>query len=184
MKHTSLKIFIGTALFAVLISISGCQVKPDETINSFFEAVANKDLNKASTFCTKSFRDKFTNLPSAFKNYNYSIKSINWELKDLYVKPNGLIAKTYVSVKRDWPLPAIVKAIFTIDLSKENGKWYISDVQSTIPEYIDFTSDPQDDDKYYLFTLVRPRWLVEKQINEPLTSFVKQYDECCYSWLH
>ena len=180
MKFTFLKIF----LFAAIIPLCGCQVKPDETVNAFFEAVADKNLNKAATFCTKSFRDKFTNLPSAFRNYNYSIKKINWKLRNLYVNQNGFIADTYVSIEREWPMPARVQAILSIDLIKEKGKWFISSVQSTIPEYIEFTTKPQNDDRYFLFSLVRPRWMIEKHINEPLPTFVKQYDKCCYSWLH
>ena len=100
------------------------------------------------------------------------------------MKQNGFIAETYVFIEREWPMPARVQAFLSIDLIKEKGKWYISSVQSTIPGYIEFTTEPQNDDRYFLFSLVRPRWMIEKHINESLPTFAKQYDKCCYSWLH
>jgi len=184
LKYNFLKIIPRITLLSAVILICGCQVKPDETINSFFEAVADKNLNHAATFCTESFRDNFTEIPSALKNFNYSIKNVNWDLQDMYVQTNGMLAKIYVSLEREWPMPARLQALLAVSLVKEKGKWYISSVQSVIPEYIEFTIEPQKTDKYYLFTLVRPRWITEKQINEPLSSFIKKYDKCCYSWLH
>jgi len=185
LKYSLLKIFSHLALLVALILFCGCQVKPDETVNSFLEAVADKNLNKAAIFCTKSFREEFTNLPSALKNYKYSIKKINWDLRNLYVNQNGFMADVYVSIEREQPAPRNLQALLAINLTKENGKWYISSVQSTIPEYIEFTTKQQKkEDKYFLFTLVRPRWMIKKNINEPLSSFVKQYDRYCYSWLH
>jgi len=184
LKYNFLKIILRITSFSAVVLICGCRVKPAETINSFFEAVADKNLNHAATFCTESFRENFTNIPSALRNFNYSIKNINWDMQDMYVQTNGLLAKIYVSVERDWPMPARLQALLAVSLVKENGVWYISSVQSAVPEYIEFTTEPQNADKYYLFTLVRPRWIIEKHINEPLSSFIKEYDRCCYSWLH
>jgi len=184
LKYNFLKIILRITLFSAIVLLCGCQVKPAETINSFFEAVADKNLNHAATFCTKSFRENFTDLPSALKNFNYSVKKINWDLQNIYVQTNGLLAKVYLSVEREWPMPGRLQALLAVDLIKENGKWYISSVQSTIPEYVEFTTEPQNTDSYFLFTLVKPRWIIRKQINEPLSSFIKNYDKCCYSWLH
>jgi len=166
------------------VLISGCQVKPKETVDAFFGFVANKHLNEAAALCTDSFREEFTNLPSALRNYNYSIKNIKWALKDLYVQTNGLIAETYVEIKREWPMPARLQAFLAISLIEKKGKWYISSIQSIIPKYVTFTTKPQDDDRYFLFSLVRPRWVIEKNIDEPMSTFIKQYDKYCYSWLH
>jgi len=184
LKTIFLKTFLLIALIAVIISLSGCQVKPADAVNSFFKAVADKDLNVAASFCTKTFSDKFTNLPSALKNYNYSMKKINWDLKNLYVKKNGMLAEVYLSIEREWPVPARLQAILAVDLINQKGKWYISSIQSTIPDYVEFTTKPQNDDKYFLFTLIRPRWVLKKSVNEPLPLFVKRYDKTCYSWLH
>lgn len=184
LKYNFLKIISRITSFSAIVLFCGCQVKPTETINSFFEAVADKNLNKATTFCTKSFGENFTNMPSALKNYNYSVKKINWDMQDLYVRTNGLLANVYVSVEREWPMPNIVQAFLAVDLIQKNGKWYISSIQSAIPEYVEFTAEPQNTDKYYLFTLVKPRWMIKKQINKPLSAFIKEYDKCCYSWLH
>ena len=184
MKNTFLKIILQLVLLALFVLTSGCQVKPSDTIDAFYKSIANKNLSEAATFCTESFRGKFSDLPSALRNYNYSIKKIKWDLSNLYVETNGFIAETYVLIEREWPLPARLRIMLTINLVDEKGKYYISSIQSTIPKYATFTTEPQSDDRYFLFSLVRPRWLIEKDIYEPLPTLIKQYDKSCYSWLH
>lgn len=168
----------------LLIPFYGCQVKPEETINGFLTAIAEKNMHSAAAFCTESFKNSITNLPFAKRNFNYGVKKIKWNVLDIFPSKSGLKAQAPITIFRDWPAPEILKSLLSIELVKVKNKWYISSIQIIIPTYPEFVEKPLNNDRYYTFALTRPRWERNVNVNEPLPAFLKRYDEDCRSWLY
>ena len=162
----------------------GCQVKPEEAVGAFMKYCAQKNTHNASVFLTPEYRKTFLNFPFALRNYNYGITKIKWQLSDMSKTRAGLQAHVFTTIYREWPAPGIIQAYLKMNLINKKGKWFINSINTVIPEYTFFTEKPNGSERYYTFSLLRPKWEVKTNIDEPLVNFLKKYNEDCRSWLH
>ena len=166
------------------ILFCGCQVKPDETVDGFMSAIAGKNLRRASAFCTVDLKKSVANLPYLLRNYNYGMGKIKWEVNDVFPTRSGMRARVFLAIFREWPRPEILNVYLDVDLKKLNGKWFVSSINTIVPEYTTYTDEPRRKNKYYTFRLMRPKWEVKTNIDEPLPRFLQRYNKDCRAWLY
>ena len=172
-----LKIF----LVSNLLFFAGCEVHPNETVNSFLNSVKEKKIEQAGKYCTAGLRGSLNNFPSALKNYKYGIKKINFEFNDLQKTKDGLVALIKVKVdERNWPPPKVQYGLMRIYLEKSNKRWYINSIDVET-DLIEFKKHPVPGVKPKEFN-DRPFWILSQRFSGSLSNLLYKYNNACLEW--
>jgi hypothetical protein len=114
--------------FIVTVLLCGCQAPLPDVLETFFTAVADRDIPLASNFLTPGLRQSVSNVPYACDAYLYRIERIRWQINNIYATPNGLACAAIVEV--EWKGASTAKQDFLLlmDLKRmpPDKRWYIS----------------------------------------------------------
>ncbi len=172
-------------MFSAVVCLCGCKAQPNQVVNAFFDALVNKDLRRAGCYCTPALRASFPDAPYALRVFNYDVKRIDWDFRELQAVPDGMVAMVAVSVTRTRPPPCKQQGFLRLELRKNDGRWYIDSIECAVPHYEEFVTEPSKGQGRGPLDMGmnRPRWHVVRHVEEPFSNFVARCDCYCASWV-
>ena len=164
----------------MLLCFGGCEVRPNEVVNSFLELIEKKEINQAGNFCTTALRNSLNKFPYAFSSFKYEIKKIEFDFKDLQKTKDGLVAIVHVKVNRSNPPPPKQSGLIKIYLKKFNDKWFINSINIETDNIV-YNKKPVEGIKPQRPN-GRPFWIMIQNFSGSVSNFVFKYDNYCKEW--
>lgn len=147
-------------------------------------AVARGDVRRAGQYLTPALRVALTNLPGCLHLLRYSVRSLRWELRDLYATTNGMWALVPFVCVRETPPPNVMQGTALMRLVPDGAVWRVAAVEVSIPEYVEFVTAPQDGQPYSMWSLTKPRWEKKYALRESLPAFAQRVETYWWSFRH
>jgi hypothetical protein len=120
-----------------------------DVVETFLDAVAERDLRVAATFLTPELKQAVTNVPYARDAYLYRIEQITWQINNIYAEKDGLACAAVLSVTWKGTANPDLNVILFMDLKRmpPRNRWYITGItaqcqiqqkvlNSSLPDFI------------------------------------------------
>lgn len=163
-------------MLVVACALSACRIKPEEAVDGLMRATARGDMRRAGEYCMPALRAALTNLPGCADLLRYRVRTLRWDVQNIYAATNGLLAVVpFVSV-RETPPPNVLQGVLLMHLVNDRGLWRAAAIEVDIPEFIEFVTTPQGGDEFSMWSMTRPRWQKKHALREPLPVFAQRME--------
>jgi hypothetical protein len=105
-------------------------VPVNDVLDTFFTAVADRDIRLAACFLSPELQQAVTNVPYARDAYLYRIHRITWDINNMYVSREGVVCAAITTIEWKGTEPVSQKVLLLLNLNKQQpeNRWYISGI--------------------------------------------------------
>lgn len=164
------------AVLVVACALSACRIEPEEAVDGLMRATARGDVRRAGEYCMPAVRAALTNVPGCADLLRYRLRTLRWDVQNMYAATNGLLAVVpFVSV-RETPPPSVLQGVLLMHLVDDRGIWRVAAIEVDIPEFVEFVTTPQGGEEFSMWSMTRPRWERKHALREPLPVFAQRME--------
>lgn len=162
---------------ALLAGVLGaCSVAPEEAVDGMLRAAARGDVRRAGLYCVPALRAALTNAPGCADLLRYSVRTLRWDVQNMYAATNGMLAVVpFVSV-RETPPPSVLQGVLLVHMVYDGGAWRATAMEVDIPEYVEFVTTPHSGDAFSMWSMTKPRWEQKQALREGLPAFAQRME--------
>ncbi len=164
------------AVALVMCVLGACDVAPEEAVDGMLRAVARGDVRRAGQYVTPELRAALCNKPGCADVVRYRLRSLRWDVQNLYATTNGMLAVVPFASVRETPPPPVLQGVLLVHLVDDGGVWRAAAIEVDIPEYVEFVTTPQGGDEFSMWSMTKPRWERKQSLRERLPDFAQRME--------
>jgi len=156
--------------------LGACSVAPEEAVDGMLRAVARGDVRRAGLYCMPALRAALSNAPGCADLVRYSLRTLRWNVQNMYAATNGMLAVVPFVSMRETPPPGVLQGVLLVHMVDDGGVWRAAAIEVDIPEYVEFVTTPQGGDEFTMWSMTKPRWQRKQAVRESLPAFAQRME--------
>lgn len=165
-----------TAAVLTACMLGACSVAPEEAVDGMLRAVARGDVRRAGLYCMPALRAALSNAPGCADLVCYSLRTLRWNVQNMYAATNGMLAVVPFVSMRETPPPGVLQGVLLVHMVDDGGVWRAAAIEVDIPEYVEFVTTPQGGDEFTMWSMTKPRWQRKQAVRESLPAFAQRME--------